>query len=375
MKLTTDEKKLLDLSLHHLEKLVAFDTRNPPRKIDQGGIFAYLVEQFSQSGFSYDLKDHGAGSISLLVRRGAPKILFNVHLDTVPDAPGWTHSPFELKIIEDRAIGLGAADIKGAAAGLLAAAQSQPGALAVLFSSDEEANDARGIAAFLATKHGFDDVVVSEPTNTHAVLAHRGIVSGVANFVGRAGHASEARALTDNAIHRAADWITQVCADVRIQSEDRFAELQGFRFNIGTINGGIKGNMIAPSCEVKFNARPLPSQTPESVAQRLKDVSTSDGLNELKLSFTGACLPAQAGEAAIEALQQAELLAQHLQFPVGAAVDFWTEAALFSAAGMNAIVFGPGSIEQAHAADEFVLLQQLHDATQHYARIIRNGLV
>src|SRR5688572_6424888 len=143
---------MLDSVLRHLETLVSFDTRNPPRTIGTG-IFDYVIRQLPD--FDCSLRDHGAGALSLLAVRGAPKRLFNVHLDTVPDSPAWTASPHGLRVTADRAIGLGACDIKGAAAGLIAAAQQTNGDAAFLFSSDEEANDPRCIRAFLATPHGF----------------------------------------------------------------------------------------------------------------------------------------------------------------------------------------------------------------------------
>src|SRR5690606_13715044 len=71
--------------------------------------------------------------------------------------------------------------------GLVAAAQATDGDAAFLFSSDEEANDARCIKAFLARDHGFGQVVVAEPTGCEAVLAHRGISAVRMAFRGRAG--------------------------------------------------------------------------------------------------------------------------------------------------------------------------------------------
>src|SRR5580765_2201515 len=133
--------QLLATTIEHLRALVAFDTRNPPRTIGTGGIFDYLRAHLS--GFACDVTDHGAGAISLFAVRGKPKILFNVHLDTVPDSPHWSASPFELRVAQDRAIGLGACDIKGAAAALLTAASMSQGDAAFLFTTDEEANDAR----------------------------------------------------------------------------------------------------------------------------------------------------------------------------------------------------------------------------------------
>ena len=140
---------LLDDTLRHLRALVGFDTRNPPRAIGTGGIFDYLRAQLP--GFTLTLTDHGAGAVSLHAVRGAPSILFNVHLDTVPDSPGWSADPHALRLTADRAIGLGACDIKGAAAALLAVANASDGDMAMLFSTDEEANDPRCIAGFLKT--------------------------------------------------------------------------------------------------------------------------------------------------------------------------------------------------------------------------------
>ena len=75
--LAARESGLLAATLRNLEQLVAFDTRNPPRRIGSGGIFEYLCRQLS--GFELDLIDHGAGAVSLLALRGRPKLLFNVH--------------------------------------------------------------------------------------------------------------------------------------------------------------------------------------------------------------------------------------------------------------------------------------------------------
>ena len=87
-----DSSTLLDATLTHLRALVGFDTRNPPRAIGTGGIFDYLRAQLPD--FALTLTDHGAGAVSLHAVRGAPRILFNVHLDTVPDSPGWATQAF-----------------------------------------------------------------------------------------------------------------------------------------------------------------------------------------------------------------------------------------------------------------------------------------
>lgn len=73
--------------LNHLQALVSYDTRNPPREIGTGGIFDYLRSQLD--GFRIEVTDHGAGAVSMLAVRGNPRRLFNVHLDTVPSSEAW----------------------------------------------------------------------------------------------------------------------------------------------------------------------------------------------------------------------------------------------------------------------------------------------
>lgn len=364
---------LLEATLKHLAALVGFDTRNPPRTIDTGGIFDYLRAQLP--GFAVTVTDFGAGAVALHAVRGQPKVLFNVHLDTVPDSPAWTADPHTLRVTADRAIGLGACDIKGAAAALLAAANASDGDLALLFSTDEEANDARCIAGFLQAfpplpaGEGYQAVIVAEPTKGEAVLAHRGIQSVLMRFAGHAGHASGEQKPSDSALHQAVRWGNAALDFVAAQSHERFGGLTGLRFNIGRIEGGIKANMIAPSAEVRFGMRPLPTMDPDRLLTQFSTLVEPAPV-EFTETFRGASLPAGDTANAEANRLVARDLADELGIPVGNAVDFWTEAALFFAAGYTAFVYGPGDIAQAHSADEWVALEQLERYAQTVCRII-----
>ena len=359
---------LLTSTLRHLRSLVGFDTRNPPRRIGVGGIFDYL--RANLAGFDFELGDHGDGAVSLYAVRGKPCYLFNVHLDTVPDSPGWTADPFELRVTDTRAIGLGACDIKGAAAALLAAAPCTEGAAAFLFSSDEEANDARCIAAFLQRRPDFDAVLVAEPTGAQAVLAHRGISAVSMRFAGTAGHASVQQAPADSAIHQAIRWGDRALAHVDACAHHRFGGLTGLRFNVGRIEGGIKANVIAPSAGLRFGLRPLPSMDMDELLATLRGFADPD-VAEFEETFRGPSLPAGALADAESRRLAARDVADALELPIGNAVDFWTEASLFSQAGYTALVYGPGDIAQAHAADEWVALQQLEAYAESVCRIIQ----
>ncbi|MDQ3289560.1 MAG: acetylornithine deacetylase [Pseudomonadota bacterium] len=359
---------MLDAVLQHLEALVAFDTRNPPRAIGTDGIFDYLRAQLP--GFRIEVIDHGDGAVSMLAIRGNPRRLFNVHLDTVPDSDAWSADPHVLRVTDGRAIGLGACDIKGAAACLLAAAAATKGDAAFLFGTDEEANDARCIAAFLAAGHPFTEVLVAEPTQCEAVLAHRGINSVQLHFRGQAGHASGANAMQASALHQVMRWGHGALELVESEAHQRFGGLTGLRFNIGKVHGGIKANMIAPSAEVRFGFRPLPSMSIDALHERFGTLLEAGAIDRYEETFRGPPLPAGDFSEAEERRLEARDLADALGLPIGNAVDFWTEASLFSAAGMTAIVYGPGDIAQAHSADEWVALDQLQRYADGAVRII-----
>lgn len=360
---------LLEHTLTHLEKLVSFDTRNPPRAIGTGGIFDYL--RANLPGFNVEVIDHGAGAVSLYAVRGAPRYLFNVHLDTVPASPHWSADPHVLRRASDRVIGLGACDIKGAAAALLAAVNAGQGDAALLFSSDEEANDPRCIAAFLARGLPYRAVLVAEPTMGEAVLAHRGISSVLMQFAGRAGHAAGKQDPAASALHQAIGWGCRALDHVQSLSHARFGGLTGLRFNIGRLEGGIKANMIAPQAELRFGFRPLPSMDVDQLLDTFAGLAepAAAGFTE---TFRGPSLPAGDIARAEDKRLAAREVADALDLPIGNAVDFWTEASLFSAAGYTALVYGPGDIAQAHTADEFVTLAQLQRYAESVHRII-NG--
>lgn len=335
--------------LDHLRVLVADDTTNPPRRITPGSAaLAHARRVLEGAGFSVEIDDLGEGSVNLHARRGEPEIVFNCHLDTVPPDDCWDGDPFALGVEGERAVGLGACDIKGAAACLLAAATQSEGAAAILFTTDEEAGDARCVRTFMERAAAqYTGVVVAEPTGCNAVAAHRGIVSADVVFTGKGGHASAPGGRS--AIHDLVEW-ANACVN-----SDRCKES---RFNVGRIEGGEKANMVASRASARFGLRPPPG------------TSISDAM-DLVRSFAPAGAQANwterfLGEPLTEAPASCALAAR-LGLETAPPVDFWTEAAVFAHAGLPSIVFGPGDITQAHTAGEFVELDQLERATGVYA--------
>jgi acetylornithine deacetylase len=354
--------------LTNLGMLIRCDTQNPPRRIDSNhAIFAHINSVLQKAdGFTVNLTDHGDGRISFFAIRGTPKILFNAHLDTVQVGNGWSRAALELTVEDGRAYGRGACDIKGAAAVLLALAENTELPLALLFTTDEEGANSCCVRRYASSMSAedYDVVVVAEPTQCEAILGHRGYLSVLGAFSGEPGHSSEPRGLTDNAIHQACTWASAAVAYARTRQQ----EGNELCFNIGTIGGGSGSNVIAADANVHWSARVPPGIDTEAILSSICKLTEASSQLAWNARFNGSPLPAfGASDAA------AEQFCKRNNLTIGAAVSFWTEAALFSQAGLPAIVLGPGNIEQAHSADEWVDLEQLWLAAGIYQRLAQEN--
>ncbi|GGY56635.1 acetylornithine deacetylase [Parvularcula lutaonensis] len=341
--------------LAHLEPLVEADSQNPPRHISADGALVAAVRR-GLPGFVVNVRDLGDGCLIIEARRGETGTLFNVHLDTVPVAPGWSHDPHVLTRAEDRAFGLGVCDTKGAAGVLFALAQHTDEPMHLLLTTDEEAGKSRCIRTYLEDSTEARLAVVAEPTDCLARTEHRGIFSGVARFEGESAHASDTG--RRSAVHDAARMIA-AALDLPGAAESRL--------NFGRIEGGVKANMVAAEAEVQFGFRNRPGTEHRDL---LRQISGLAGGARFEERFVGPALPHDRDGASGRAQAEAQALASRLGLPLGAPVDFWTEASLFAEAGIPAIVLGAGSIRQAHNADEFVTYGQLAKLYDLYAEVV-----
>lgn len=347
----------------HLKELVAADSQNPPRLIDSSNpLIAYPAKVLEAAGFVVETEDFGDGHVNLFARRGNPKILFNCHLDTVPVGQGWTHPPLSMTQHQGRVYGRGVCDIKGAAAVLLALAEQTEVDLALLLTTDEEGAGSCCVAQFLQTNATpYQQVVVCEPTKCQAITAHRGFLSVKGVIRGLAGHSSELRALQDNANHRMAQWLSAALT----YTEALAKAGQASCFNVGLVSGGTKSNVIAGEARLHYSARLAPGQSNEDLFETLKNLGGAHEWAEWEIPFSGSPLPAS-GQKDTDSLAFCQRVASRVDLRVGEPVDFWTEAALFSQAGLSVLVLGPGDIAQAHTADEWVAEDQLAKAFEIY---------
>jgi acetylornithine deacetylase len=352
--------------IQRLSGLVACNTQNPPREITAGDEIFDQCRKAVGDAFGVQVWDHGDGHVSWLAVRGRPKILFNVHLDTVPVGEGWSNDPHQLVIREGRAYGRGSCDIKGAAAVLLEIAAQAPDHLALLFTTDEEGAGGCCVGKFVDAGHAdrFEQIVIAEPTQCQPVLGHRGYLSVKTRFYGSPGHSSEARTLHDSATHNMVRWAS---AALNIAELKKVSPADpGSCLNFGIVTGGVKSNVIAGEAFVHWSARLKPGESNEDFLDELKACAPSQGRVEWEVPFAGEPLPAS-GMSDDEAKQ----FCTRNGLSTALAVDFWTEASLFSAAGKPALVLGPGRISEAHQTDEWVELRQLELALQRYGALVK----
>lgn len=315
---------------------------------------------------------------NLLATLGAGKpggVILSGHTDTVPwTGQAWTVDPLGAEVRDGRLYGRGSADMKGFI-GLAVAHAARfleadlPFAVHLAFSFDEE-------TGCLGVRHLIADLkeaglapthcIVGEPTGMVPALAHKGVHRWCCRVKGRAAHSSQTTRAV-NAIEAAARLVARL-AD---QADDWRAHgpwYEGFEVAcstaaVGVIEGGIADNVVPEDCRFNYEFRNLPGTDVDAMQgavlahaaalePAMRAIDASAGFR-----FEPICsVPAFLARADDPAARLAARLAGTQRTTL---VGFGTEAGLFQGAGIPTVVCGPGSIDQAHQADEFVTLDQL----------------
>jgi acetylornithine deacetylase len=353
----------------HLAKLVAFPTQQAGadgRAGDERPICEHLAPLLAARGADEVIVGtgpctDGREGAYVFARWGTPVRIINAHVDTVPANAGWSRDPWQPHVAGGRLYGLGAADTKGAiAAALVALDAGRPVDRGVLFSGDEEAGSGV-LSAFLATAHAraIEEVIVCEPTARTAGIAHRGVVSQRATLTGPGGHSSKADHLPKPLATLARFAAALDDAGVRRRG-DGPPDMAGTCLNIASLAGGVAFNVIPGRAELEWSLRPYPG-------------FDRAGWDREVAALAAALDPAIAVSVTLDHEPFACDALAELARPFARAIgplDFWTEAALWTAHGKRAIVIGPGDIAQAHAADEYVPLEDLEWAVELFRALL-----
>jgi acetylornithine deacetylase len=354
-----------------LAELVAFDTQNPSG--DERPLVEQLARELRAVGARTVETFEADGHHAVYARFGddAPSLLVNAHVDTVPANSGYTSPPHTLVAREGRLHGLGTADTKGAIAAIIQALAEKaaegrlPRSAGVLFSGDEESGGNTCIRAFLSSSRarGITRAIVCEPTGLAVGARHRGIGVAEATATSVGGHSSRA----DNV---PSPIVTLAHAALALDEWGRrWRELgpPGFRglcLNIAAIDGGVAFNVIPTSATLRLSLRPAPGADMRALLEEAEEEACRAAAPDDLTWKTGHLSPPFATR---DLASFEPLLGDRVRTPVDLA--FWTEAALFAEAGIDAVVVGPGHIEQAHAADEYVEEHQLEMAREMFLRI------
>ncbi len=306
--------------------------------------------------------------------RGPGGLVLSGHTDTVPcDESRWHSDPFQLTERDGRLHGLGTCDMKGFFALVLEAIREleekqlrHP--LIVLATADEESTMCGARTLVEAQRRLGRHAVIGEPTGLRPVRMHKGIAMEAIRVTGRAGHSSDP-ALGRNALEGMYRVLGEILAwreELQRRHRNPLFEVAVPTVNLGHIHGGNNPNRICGQCELHIDIRPLPGMELEALRreleQRLRMVLRGSGL-ELEQFPLFAGIPAMETPATAEIVRAAESLTGHQ----AQAVAYATEGPLLNALGMETVILGPGSIEQAHQPDEFLSLDQVDPGT----RIIR----
>ena len=303
-------------------------------------------------------------------------IVMSGHTDVVPvDGQRWETDPFTLVKKEGKLYGRGTADMKGFLAVMLGlvpeilqAKRKHPVYLA--FSYDEEIG-CRGaplmIADIVNNSIKPQACIVGEPTGMRPVIAHKGIQAFRCRVQGHAAHSS----LTPhgcNAIEYAAQlicYIRSVAEDLKNNGAiDSHFDVPFTTISTNMIHGGIAHNTIPEACDVIFEFRNLPQVQPDNILDQIRNYVDKELLPKMRREKSHANIeidklsaaPAFEISAEAEILQTVRAITKHQD---EYKVAYATEAGLFQSADIPTIVCGPGHIDQAHRANEYVDVEQL----------------
>ena len=228
---------------------------------------------------------------------------------------------------------------------------------------------ARELAAQGAPKARF--AVIGEPTDLKPIRMHKGMMMNAIKVEGRAGHSSNP-SLGNNAM----EAMHIVMADLmafRAELQERYNnplfKVTVPTLNLGCIHGGDNPNRICGQCELHFDVRALPGMNNADVlneiSQRLKPLATQLKVNISLRSLIKPLAPFEQSADSV-LVKAAEQLTGHS----AESVAFATEGPLLQQLGMETIVMGPGSIDQAHQPNEYMALNQVQPAVDLLKQLI-----
>ncbi|MFO0838220.1 MAG: acetylornithine deacetylase [Phycisphaerae bacterium] len=375
-----------------LAQLVSFDTTSNKPNTSLIDLARNLLQ--SAGCETLQMTDPSGGKHNLLARRGPDVdggLLLCGHVDCVPAGePGWESDPFTLTRRDGRLIGRGAVDMKAfVALALRRMCEARPENLCrplfLLLTHDEELGSL-GAARFAREWRELGipwrlprDVIVGEPTGLRVVRMHKGHLKLRIDVRGRAAHSGYPH-LGENAIERAGHVVValaRVASDwrsERIANAEHFPECPHPVLNVATIHGGSAVNIVPERCVMELGIRLLPGQQSETaIAEVRAAISTlpSPIRAAAVIELIGDNPPMLCDSSA----NVNRVLSRMLGQTETVGVSYASDAGWLTTIGLNCVLWGPGSIENAHQANEFIAVEQFESGGHWLDRIIEQFCV
>jgi len=368
-----------------LADLVRINSVNPA--YGDGGselpVVEYIREFFASRRLEVWQQEVFPGRPNLIVRLPgrdpSRRVILEAHTDTV-SIRGMTIPPFEPRIEGDLLYGRGSCDTKAGLAGMMHAVASLhdegivPPCEVWLAAVVDEEFSFRGVTSLCEGLEA-QAAIVAEPTQLRAVVASKGVLRWKLNVHGKAAHSSKPH-LGVNAIHHMAQLVLALEEYHRELAAHAHPLLGPATSNVGVIRGGVQVNFVPDECEIEVDRRLLPGERVEDVLrdyqQRIDELHSADP--DFEATMQSPMLVDEAldtdptGPAAVLAGQ---ILSRMGLDPTPAGVPFGSDASKLARQGVASLIFGPGSIDRAHAAVEYVEIDQVILAADFYRDFIR----
>ena len=302
-------------------------------------------------------------------------IILSGHTDVVPVSKGWSSDPFIATVKGDKLYGRGSCDMKGFIScalvyALIFSKSNLDRDIHFSFTFDEEtACQGAPILIEELKKRDIKDgiCIIGEPTNMKIIDAHKGCYEYTTYFKGLAGHSSAPHKGV-SAVEYASRYVNKLI-ELREKLKERAPKDSIFdpphsTLSIGGVFGGIAHNVIADKCHVNWETRPVVKEDGVFLNQEIDKYANEVLLPDMKKIFPDASIEKDiigeiVGFDREDKSDACELISSLTGDNSRQVVSFGTEAGLFQEIGISTVVCGPGSIEQAHKIDEFIVLDEL----------------
>ncbi|MGA9773178.1 MAG: M20/M25/M40 family metallo-hydrolase [Blastocatellia bacterium] len=306
---------------------------------DEKAVAGFLADYLSAAGFEVELQETDGGRPNVYARRGEPDVVFSSHTDTVPPYVGLSED-------DEFIYGRGACDAKGIIAAMVKAAEALIEAnitdIGLLFVVGEEAGSP-GARAANEIPNCSRFLINGEPTQSRLALGSKGALRAVFKATGRAAHSAYPE-MGESAI----DKLLDILADLRRVRFPIDETLGAVTMNIGVIKGGLAANVIPPEAEAELMFRIVTN------ADSIKQIVEQTVGARAEIEYTFAC---------------DAVFTEPLEGFETAVVSFTTDIPLLANWG-KPLLFGPGSILDAHTAHEKISKPELLRAVDVYAEMV-----